>query len=179
MNNLQIAQRIGVCVERGRGLMDGFNPAGFFDILHLDPFGGLKGEYHIKNGIKTVGKNSVLDVAFHAATQITTWYIGLIDNTGYTAEAAGDTLASHSGWSEFTSYTGTRQEWTEGAASSGSITNSTPVTFAITDTGTVKGIFICSATSGTSGTLWSSGAFVAPVAVQNGDQLKITYTISC
>lgn len=151
---------------------------GFFKWELFDKNGNLKDSGSIKNGIVTQGKNSLLDSQFRAQTQITAWYTGLIDNSGWTAESASDTLSSHSGWSEFTSYTGNRIQWSPGAASSGSITNSSTMDFAITGTGTIKGIFICSASSGTSGTLWSTADFPSTIAVANGDTLKVTYTLN-
>lgn len=147
-------------------------------VRHYDAQGNLKDTYKLRNGITNAGKNALLDIMFHAATQITTWYLGLMDNSGYTAEAAADTLASHAGWNEFTNYSGNRKEWTEGAASSQSITNGTPVQFDITGSGVIKGIFLASASSGTSGTLWATAAFASTVTVANGDALKVTYTVN-
>jgi len=136
------------------------------------------GEYEFPNGIVDQGLNSILGIMFHSDTQITSWYIGLIDNSGFSALANADTLASHSGWNEFTSYTGNRKSWSPGASSGRSITNGTTVDFAITGSGTLKGIFVSNAASGTSGTLWSTAAFGSTVAVANGDTLKVTYTVS-
>lgn len=133
------------------------------------------------NGITDVGLNALLDIMFHAATQITTWYIGLIDNSGFSALANGDTSASHAGWNEFTTYSeANRVDWVEGAAASRSISNPSPSVFNITGSGTVKGIFIIdnNTKSGSTGTLWATALFSANVAVQNGDQLKVTYTVS-
>lgn len=166
------------------GKSDNLPLKGKYQIEHRDKDGNLKGIYDIPNGITNEGKNHALDALFHAATQITTWYIGLIDNSGFTALAATNTAAginSTNGWNEFTTYTeGARQEWTEGAAASQSITNSTPATFSISGGGTVKGIFIVSSStkSGTSGTLWSTALFASNIAVINGDSLKITYTVN-
>ena len=118
---------------------------------------------------------------FHGTTAIATWYIGLVDNSGFTAFAEADTMSSHGGWNEFTTYSeSTRVEWTEDAAASKSITNSTVVTFNITGSGTLKGAFITSDStkSGTSGTLWATAAFGSTVPVVNTDQLKITYTVN-
>jgi hypothetical protein len=152
------------------------------------------------NGITIEGKNRLLDVAFHAQTQITTWYIALIDLTGYSAldetDIYDDINQAGNGWDEFDDYTDpanadsttTRPVWTEGAAASKSITNASPVVFDITATGTVKGIFIVGGTNaqtkgdhtaGTANALWSTALFTGgDVAVENLDQLKITYTIS-
>jgi hypothetical protein len=163
------------------GLKDTTNLKGKFHLEHFDAKGNLKQRIELPNGITNVGKNHALDVIFAAATQVATWYIGLIDNSGFTALAAADTMGSHAGWNEFTTYSeATRQEWDEDAAASQSITNSSPVTFSINGSGTVKGIFVTSgsAKSGTTGTLWSTGLFSSNIAVVNGDSLKITYTVN-
>lgn len=151
---------------------------GHFIIQHFNKDGELLDTYEVPNGITDVGLNAILDVKFNTGSQITTWYIGLMDNSGFTAVAAADTLASHSGWAETTAYSGSRPAWTSGAASSRSVTNSSSVDFAINATKTIKGIFICSAASGTSGELWSTATFGSTVAVNNGDTLKVTYTVS-
>jgi hypothetical protein len=164
------------------GVEQGLKLQGYFPVIeHYDSEGNLKGRYRMPNGITNVGKDHALDVLFHAVTQTATWYIGLIDNSGFTALAAADTMSSHAGWNEFTTYSeATRQEWTEGAASSQSITNATPATFSINGSGTVKGIFVTSSNtkSGTTGTLWSTALFPSNIAVINGDSLKITYTVN-
>lgn len=147
-------------------------------VRHYDALGNLKDTYKLRNGITNQGKNALLDIMFHGSTQITTWYLGLMDNSGYSAEAAADTLASHAGWNEFTNYSGNRKEWTEGAAASQSITNASPVQFDITGSGVIKGIFLASAATGTSGTLWASAAFASTVTVASADALKVTYTVN-
>jgi hypothetical protein len=133
------------------------------------------------NDITTVGKNHLLDVVFSGGTAVTTWYIGLINNDGFSALLAADTLASHTGWSELipgTDYTGNRQAWVEGAAASGSKTSTSDATFPILTTKTIYGIMLASAASGTSGTLMATGAFDATINVQNGDSFKVGYTIT-
>lgn len=142
------------------------------------------GTYDVPNGITNVGKDLALDVQFNDGVAIAqaSWYIGLVDLSGYSALAASDTMSSHSGWNEFTSYSeGTRVAWGPGSASSQSVTNSSPATFNINGSGTVKGVFITSnnTKSGTSGTLWATALFGSDVPVTSGDQLKITYTVSC
>lgn len=143
--------------------------------------GKVIGEYEFPNGITNVGLNHLLDVGFHGSSATATWYVGLIDNSGYSAVADSDTMSSHAGWNEFTTYSdATRIGWVEDAAASRAITNSTPSTFNINGSGTVRGVFITSdnTKSGTSGTLWATALFASTVAVTNGDQLKVTYTIS-
>lgn len=160
-----------------------FNPKGKFYIEHTDKHGRVKGRYEIPNGIVNEGKNRILDVMFNDGTQIanSSWYIGLIDNSGYSTLADTDTMSSHAGWNEFTSYSeANRVAWGSGAAASQSTTNATPATFNISGSGTVKGVLVTSNNTkgGTSGLLWATALFSADVPVSNGDQLKITYTVS-
>jgi len=153
-------------------------------------------EYHFSNGIVNEGKNKLLDAMFHGTTQISSWWLGLIDNSGYTALAATDTYddidQAGNGWDEFKNFTVSastvnRAVWAEDAASGQSITNSTVAVFDITGSGTVKGLFLVGGIANcvlkgnheTGGTLWATALFGSgDVAVQNSDQLKVTYTVS-
>jgi len=156
--------------------------SGRFVVEHRDCDDTLKAIYEFPNGIVDVGLNHILDTQFNGGSQISTWYIGLVDNSGFSAFADADTLASHAGWSEFTSYTeSNRVTWSSDAASSRSISNSSTADFSINATGNVKGIFVSSnnvKTTGNTGTLWSTAAFSSVVATANGDTLKVTYTVS-
>jgi hypothetical protein len=152
---------------------------GYFKIDCFDKHGKLKWSEKAFNAVTHAGCDHTLDTVLHDATQATTWYIGLISITGWSAFADGDTLASHSGWTEDTNYTGTRKEWTEGAASGQSMTNGTTVDFAMNASTTIKGAFLCSVTSGTAGTLWCTALFTGgDQGVGNGDTLKVTYTVT-
>jgi hypothetical protein len=164
-------------------LLSKIKPRGRFQIEHRDKNGKLLGKYDIPNGITNGGKDDLLDVYFSDGSQTAAanWYIGLIDNSGYTGVAAADTMSSHSGWNEFTSYSeANRVAWGPGAPSSQSITNASPATFNINGSGTVKGVFVVNnnTKSGSTGTLWATALFSADVPVSNGDQLKVTYTVS-
>jgi hypothetical protein len=156
---------------------------GMVKIEHIR--GGEKiGEYLFPNGITDEGLNHILNTQFHNTTQVATWYIGLIDNSGFSALAAGDTAAQingTNGWDELSEYDeATRPAWTEGAAASRSITNAATVDFTINATKTVKGIFLVSTNTidGTTGFLWATAAFGSTVSVVDNDVLKVTYTVS-
>ena len=154
---------------------------GRFRVEHYDKNGRLKATYRFPNGIVDVGLNKILDDMFDGGTQSTTWFIGLVDNAGFTAFANADIMSSHSGWVENTDYTQTaRPEWTAGTPTSRSITNAATVDFSINATIVLKGIFIVdnSTKSGTTGTLWSTAAFASNVSAVSSDTLKITYTVS-
>ena len=93
---------------------------------------------------------------FHSVTQITSYWMGLVDSVSFTAYAQADAygqLAGTNGWRENTAYTddlnsgssSTRPVWTSGAVSVTShvaaVANSTASVFDITATGTIKGLF--------------------------------------
>jgi len=153
-------------------------------------------EYHFDNGIVDEAKNKLLNVMFNGTTAITTWYMALIDNADYSALADDDTYddvnQGGNGWKEFQAYTVSanatnRAVWASDSASGQSVTNSTVAVFDITGTATVKGLFLCGGVANCllkgdhdpGGTLWATALFGSgDVAVQNGDQLKVTYTVS-
>ena len=141
----------------------------------LDSAGNVKWVEEKKNLITTEGLNHILDTQFHAGTQNTTWYIGL---KGSGTPAAGDTMASHASWAELTDYSGDRKEWTEGAASNGSMTNATSVDFSITGSATIAGAFLNTAATGTAGTLYGVVDFASARSVISGDTLQVTVTVT-
>ncbi len=161
-----------------------FLPKGKWVIEHLDKDGNVKAVYDMPNDIVNQGKNDIFEVMFHDGTQIasTSWFLGLISNSGFSALAAGDTMSSHSGWTEATGYTqSTRVAWGPGTAASQSITNASPAVFDMNATATIKGVFVTtnSTKGGTTGRLWSTALFTSgDVPVSNGDQLRATYTLS-
>ena len=149
--------------------------ANFWKVTCLDKDGNIKWEEDNKNIIVTAGLNHILDVQFHATTQVTAWYIGL---KGAGTPVAADTMASHGSWAELTGYAGNRKEWTEGAASSGSMTNGSSVDFTINATATVAGAFLNTAATGTGGTLYGVVDFSSSRAVIDGDTLQVTVTVT-
>lgn len=160
--------------------MEGLNLRGNY-CLQIIRDGKVIAELEGHNDITNAGLGKILDVMFNGATQITAWYMGLVDNAGWTAFANTDTAAAHAGWTEFQTYDETdRPEWTAGNSSSQVTTNSAAVVFTIGGSGALKGIFIGSLSTkgGTTGTLWSTAAFALPVAVQDNDVLNLTYTVT-
>ncbi len=162
--------------------------------------GKLLNTYEFNNGVTNEGKNRLLDVMFHGTTQLTTWYLGLIDNSGYTALAAADNYdninQAGNGWDEFDDYTDannadsavTRPIWVEDAAASQSITNTTTSIYDITTGGTVKGLFVVAGTNaatkgdhtaGAAHALWATALFASGDVVLNiSDQLRVSYAVN-
>jgi hypothetical protein len=188
-SNLALGQRVGVEVVKAKDVKNldddtdsQFNPRGRAQVEFLRD-GKVYHVEDVPNGITNEGKDKILDDMFNDGTQTAnnSWFIGLIDSSGYTGLGDTDTMSSHSGWNEFTTYSeANRVAWGSGAAASQSTTNSSPATFNVNGSGTVNGVFVTTnnTKSGTSGTLWATALFSAAVPVSNGDQLRITYTVS-
>lgn len=132
------------------------------------------------NGTTVVGVTAMMDAWFNVGTQPGTFYTGLINNSGFSGVSTGDTAASHAGWTELagggTAYSGNRPAWGQGAASSGIVTNASPVSYSITASIVVKGAFVCTAATGTSMVLYSTAILSGTQSLSNGQTYTITYT---
>lgn len=159
---------------------------GVYKIQCVGADGRIKWEDEMHNLVVNEGLQNMVSVYLDAAAQTTTWYIGLITGPGSgTTIAAGDTLALHTGWTEFTDYAGNRKTATFGTATTAdpSVINNTasPASFSISGAGgTVAGAFLASVATGTTGILFSASDFQAPGdrVVVSGDTLNVTYTFS-
>jgi hypothetical protein len=193
--------------------------AGIFEIECYDKDGNLKWKDKAYNSVVNVGLNGVLNTMFGNAfssganSVLSGWAVGLVNN-GNTF-AAADTHASHAGWTEFTSYTDpanadsalSRPAWgsDDGGTSPGdypvaastaqSLTNSAPVLYDITGSGTVAGLFLagggltvptpgatdCNDKGSTNATplLFSTADFSSgDQVVVASDTLRVTYTLN-
>lgn len=132
------------------------------------------------NTIVDTGKTYAAGTALIGVAQIATWYLGLTDGTP--TIAAGDTMASHAGWTEVTAYDeAARVAWSGAAGAAGVVTNTaSPATFTINATTTVGGIFLASVNTkgGTTGTLFSVKEFSQARALVDNDELTVTYQVS-
>lgn len=155
------------------------------------PDGALKWTDRIDNLVVTVGKNYILEAGLQAAALTTVGpFMGLISSVGYTAIAAGDTMASHAGWTEAgganpPTYTAPRKTALFSAAAAGVKALSAALSFAITGAGTIKGAFIVTGTGATSaidaaaGTLLSAGLFAGgDKVVGSGDTVNVSWSLA-
>lgn len=133
----------------------------------------------VDNLVVTVGLNKYLDATLKTGLASPAWYVGL-KNSG--TIVAGDTMASHSGWTENVTYSNaTRPQWQGGTISGGSVDNSANrAVFNINGTTTIYGAFMVddATKSGTSGTLLGGADFSASRSVISGDTLNVTVTCS-
>ena len=160
-----------------------FGIGGIFEAWCYDRHGNLRWHDVAKNIIPTAGLNDILNIYYGAGSQTATWYMGMVDNAGFSAFGATDTMGSQAGWAETvnTSLT-SRPIWTPAAASAGSVSNGSAVTFNMnpSPTCTIRGFFICSNNTlgGTSGILSPEAALTSPQLCNNGDVLKVTYAVN-
>jgi hypothetical protein len=160
---------------------------GVYHVECHDKDGNLKWCADSKNLVVNAGLAYMAGTALTSVTQITTWYIGLYGAGASNTPAAGDTMASHAGWTEVIPYSNaTRVAATFVTATTANpsvVTNSaSPATFNINATSTVGGAFLTSgsAKNGTTGTLFSASDFSSPGdrSVVSGDIISVTYTFS-
>lgn len=168
--------------------------AGHYHVVCRDAEGNIKWEEEFPNLVNAVGKELMLDTLLSGSSYSTVGpFLGLISGASPTF-AAGDTMASHGGWTEFTNYTvgGSAVRGTasfSAATSSGSsptnVTTKTAsaITYTITGGGgTVGGCFLVtgsgasSTQNNTSGTLYSAGAFATAKITTAGDTVAVTYS---
>jgi hypothetical protein len=131
------------------------------------------------------GLDALLDIMFHADTQITTWYVAIFESD--TTPAAGTTYAVPV-YTESAAYAeAARVAYVEAAASSKVMTNSaSKATFTMNATKTIYGAALVGggtdATDNTDvaggGTLYCASQFSASKSVESGDVLKVTITIT-
>ena len=175
-------------VETNIGVRDQVDAGGVYAIECYDSEGNLKWREETHNLVVNVGLQDMNAQYLKGSSYTATWYIGLITGPGSGVTiAAADTMSSHAGWSENTSYSNaTRPTATFGTATTANPsvnTNSaSPAQFNINGTATIAGAFLSSNStkSGTTGTLFSASKFTSPGdrAVSSGDTLNVTYTFS-
>lgn len=156
---------------------------GVFHARCFDTNGNLKWEDRAHNLVVNQGLQDMNNKYFNGSSYNASFYLGLITGpSSSTVFSPTDTLATHPGWTEFTTYTGTRKPMTFGTANynNPSVLPNASVNFLITVGGTVAGAFLCTGVSGPAGILFSEADFQSPGdrIVIAGDVLSVGYTFS-
>ena len=174
-------------LSRLNAATDRVGAGGVFTMQCFDADGNLKWESSLPNLVVNVGLQDMNAKYFSGSAYTATWFIGLYGAAASNTPAAGDTSASHAGWTEVVPYSNaTRPAATFGTATTADpsvISNSaSPASYTINATATVGGAFLISNStkSGTTGTLFSASDFAAPGdrSVASGDTLNVTYTFN-
>ena len=160
---------------------------GVFTVQCFDKDGQLKWQAQEHNLVVNVGLKDMNEKYFTGSSYTAAWYLGLYGAAATNDPAAGDTMASHAGWTEITAYSeSTRPQCSFGTSTTADpsvISNSASVAvFSVNGTATVGGAFLTSNNTkgGTTGILFSAGDFQSPGdrSVVSGDTLNVTYQFS-
>jgi hypothetical protein len=146
---------------------------GRYEVVCRDAAGAVKWAESGHNLVVAEGIAHTLDNGLGG-----TFYVGLTG--GSPSPAAGDTLASHGGWTEFTSYDGSRKAWSK-TRTGGTLSNTaSKASFDINANGsTIGGLLVATVATGTGGTLLAAAAFTAGnKSADAGDTLEVTYELT-
>lgn len=146
-----------------------------------DKYGNLKWSDTFKNLTTNEGLDEILDKFWKGSSYTASHFVGLTDGTP--TFAAGDTMASHTGWAEVDDYDeATREALTLGTVSGQSVDNSGSVaSFSINASVTVGGGFIATddTKGGTTGILIGGGTLSSgDRSLVADDTLNVTVTIT-
>lgn len=171
----------------GGGLKDSIKAGGVFHVQCHDAQGNLKWEVKEHNLVVNEGLQDMNTKYFTGSGYTATWYLGLYGAAASNNPAAGNTMASHAGWTEVTAYSqATRPQAVFGTATTADpsvISNSgSPAVYTINGTTVVGGAFLTTSNTkgGTTGILFSAVDFSAPGdrSVVANDTVTVTYTFS-
>jgi hypothetical protein len=174
------SETVSGAVARKTGFVEGMSAGGVFTVTCYDSNGNQKWVDIAPNLVVNTGLQDMNTKYFTGSSYTATWYIGLVGNTSSnTTFSGGDTLASHTGWEENTSYSGNRKAAT--FADPSNINNaSSTASFTMNANATISGAFLANVATGTSGTLFSVSDFQSPGdrQVVSGDVLNVTYSFN-
>ena len=182
---MKIGDQALATVDSRKALLAKILIGSIWEVTCINKYGKEKWKEINPNVCTAEGINALLDIMFHASTQITTWYILIFESD--TTPADGTTYAVPV-FTESTAYSeGNRQAFDEAAASSKSITNSaSKAAFSINATKTIYGgALVGGGTDADTkddqaggGTLFCASKFGSSKSVENGDTLNVQITIT-
>lgn len=185
VNKSKATDLVNADLVQSGDFMESARAGGVFTVQCFDKDGNLKWEESAHNLVVNEGLQNMNTEFFKGSGYTAAWYLGLVTGPGAgNTYAAGNTLASHAGWTEDTSYSGNRKAVTFGTATTAdpSVISNTasPSIFSMNGTTTIAGAFLTNVNTGTSGVLFSVANFQSPGdrSVVSGDSLSVTYTFN-
>jgi len=185
--NAKSQDLVASALSTAKRTSDAAKAGGVYRMECVGADGQVKWVAECPNLVVNVGLQDMNAKYFSGSAYTATWFIGLYGAGASNTPAAGDTAASHAGWTEVVPYSNaTRPTATFGTATTADpsvISNSaSPAAFTINATQTVGGAFLISNStkSGSTGILFSASDFQSPGdrAVVSGDTLNVTYTFN-
>lgn len=181
----KVADSVAAEVIAGGRLTESAGARGRYTVVCIGADGQEKWRDEFPNLVVNEGLQYMNDTFFDGTSYSAVWYLGLITGpASSTVFAAADTMLSHGGWSEDTTYSNaTRPQVTFGSATLAdpSVIATTATSFSINGTTTVAGAFLTTNNTkgGTTGILFSASDFTGgDRLLQSGDTLNVTYTFT-
>jgi hypothetical protein len=185
IENSKSSEIVAGTTARKTGFVEGMSAGGVFTVTCVDKDGNEKWVDIAPNLVVNVGLQDMNTKFFSGSAYTAAWYVGLVNGTSATTTfSGGDTLATHAGWTENTSYGGNRKAATFGAATladPSNINNATSTaSFTMNATATIAGAFLTNVATGSTGLLFSESDFQSPGdrSVVSGDVLLVTYSFN-
>ena len=179
------SETVSASVMRKTGFAEGASGGGVFTVTCYDSNGNEKWVELAPNLVVNTGLQMMNTQFFTGSAYTAAWYLGLVNGAATSSTfSGGDTLDSHAGWEENSSYSGNRKTATFGAATLADPSNinnaSSTASFTMTANATICGAFLSNVNTGTSGVLFSVADFQSPGdrTVVTGDVLNITYSFN-
>ena len=158
----------------------GVGPAGRFRLISRGWDGRLLGARTFENGTTQQGVTHLAARMFLGAAAYSTWYIGLINQAGFSALNSADTHQAHPGWSEWAAlYLSLRVAWAPSAAA-GRFMDAPTTVLSVTASGLVRGAFLASTPNiGTASgqVIYATGVDTEPLAVEAGGTVLVGYKL--
>lgn len=180
-----VADTVGATVIAGGGMREGAGASGVYTVVCIGADGVEKWRDEFPNLVVNSGLKLMNDTFFAGSAYTAVWYLGLITGPGSgTTFSGSDTMSSHAGWTENTTYSNAnRPTVTFGAASLAdpSVIATSATSFSINGATTVAGAFLTTNNTkgGTTGTLFSASDFTGGDRIlASGDTLNVTYTFT-
>jgi hypothetical protein len=185
IENSKSSEIVAGTTARKTGFVEDMSAGGVFTVTCLDKDGNEKWVDIAPNLVVNTGLQDMNTKFFTGSAYTAAWYVGLVNGTSAsTTFSGGDTLATHAGWTENTSYGGNRKAATFGTATladPSNINNSTSTaSFTMNATATIAGAFLTNVATGSTGLLFSESDFQSPGdrSVVSGDVLLVTYSFN-
>jgi hypothetical protein len=180
-----LADSADATVIAGGNLRQGAGASGVYTVVCIGADGVEKWRDEFPNLVVNEGLQLMNDTFFDGTTYTAAWYLGLITGpAASTTFAAADTMLSHGGWTEDTTYSNANRPtvaFGSATLADPSVIATTATSFSINGTTTVAGAFLTTddTKGGTAGTLFSASDFTGgDRLLQSGDTLNVTYTFT-
>lgn len=158
----------------------GVRPGGRFRIESRGADGRQMAVRYFDNGTTAQGVTYLAARGFLGAAAFTTFYIGLINDAGFSTLSVLDTHQSHPGWAEWTAMFGSvRQPWAPTAAA-GALLDAPNAILSVTASGLVRGAFLASTPvigSASGQIIYAAGVDTTGLPVEPGGVVTVGYKL--